>query len=399
MSDDRSKRIAVVSSVQSVEYTRITTFLNALVGDSREIIAIMPGHLPPTLRGCVTHYRIDAPSRHFWPSAGLWNAVILVWQRMSRSFKVLRMAIRARPHCCFCAEPDSWLIAVTLRALYRTRVIVDMREVYEDRVLSLPRPLQGMARRFLRSFMKHLSMHTDEIIHVSNERKMLYAYLAKQGVVVASYPDINLFNDIRVMPRQSLRKSGQVRVVHLGALRPTYASDELIAAMEIISAVRHDIRLCVVGGIAGKLKNIDMADHLKNLGTFELHGQTPYRETLCHLFDSDIAINLVSPVDLGTRYAQPQKLYEYMAAGVPVIGADVPTISRVLKDEGCGLIVDPNSAQDIADAIMRLADDSCLREEMGKKGRKAAESAYNWAAQEPTLINIVSALTKEVPHL
>ena len=86
--------------------------------------------------------------------------------------------------------------------------------------------------------------------------------------------------------------------------------------------------------------------------------------------------------------AQPNKLFEYMSAGVPVISSNFPLWKEIIEGNKCGLTVDPLSPEEIAEAIKYLAENKEEAKEMGRRGRKAVEKRYNWAVEESALLNL-----------
>lgn len=90
--------------------------------------------------------------------------------------------------------------------------------------------------------------------------------------------------------------------------------------------------------------------------------------------------------------AQPNKLFEYMSAGLPVIASDFPLWRRIVGDAGCGLLVDPADPDAIAAAAARLLDDPAEAEAMGRRGREAVERRYNWNNEAARLIEMYKEL-------
>ena len=84
--------------------------------------------------------------------------------------------------------------------------------------------------------------------------------------------------------------------------------------------------------------------------------------------------------------AQPNKLFEYMSASLPVIASDFPLWREIVDGAGCGLLVDPKDPQAIADAMQWILDHPAEAVEMGRRGRKAIEQRYNWEAESDSLI-------------
>lgn len=89
--------------------------------------------------------------------------------------------------------------------------------------------------------------------------------------------------------------------------------------------------------------------------------------------------------------ALPIKLFEYMAAGVPVIASDLPATRRIVEESGCGRIVPPGDHAALSAALRELIDDP-NRNDIGKQGLAAVRAHYNWEAESAALIRLYTAL-------
>ena len=86
-------------------------------------------------------------------------------------------------------------------------------------------------------------------------------------------------------------------------------------------------------------------------------------------------------------YAMPTKLFEYMAAGLPVIVSSTLRIYRdIVKEYRCGILVDPTDCADIAAAMCRVFSDSAEARAMGERGREAVGGRYEWASEARNLV-------------
>lgn len=92
--------------------------------------------------------------------------------------------------------------------------------------------------------------------------------------------------------------------------------------------------------------------------------------------------------------ALPIKLFEYMAAGLPVVASDFPVWRAIVDDAGCGVLVDPQDPQAIATAINTLLADEARACAMGEAGRQAVLAKYSWAAEAQTLIALYRSLAQ-----
>ncbi|HYG86192.1 MAG TPA: glycosyltransferase family 4 protein [Azospirillum sp.] len=95
---------------------------------------------------------------------------------------------------------------------------------------------------------------------------------------------------------------------------------------------------------------------------------------------------------------QPVKLFEYMAAGIPVITADFPYHRGIIERHRCGICVAPQDPDAIASAIEWIFAHPEEAEEMGKRGREAVKSFYNWAHEERELLQLYYRIAPTRSH-
>ena len=88
----------------------------------------------------------------------------------------------------------------------------------------------------------------------------------------------------------------------------------------------------------------------------------------------------------------PTKLFEYMASGVPVVASDFPLWRQIVEDAGCGLLVDPESPEEIAEAIDWLMDHPEEAAQMGANGKVAARQTFNWPSEAEKLLALYKRL-------
>lgn len=90
--------------------------------------------------------------------------------------------------------------------------------------------------------------------------------------------------------------------------------------------------------------------------------------------------------------AQPNKMFEYMSAGVPVIASNFPLWREIVEGNECGICVDPLDPQAIAEAIDYLVTHPQDAERMGRNGQRAVAEKYNWGIEEQKLLGFYAAL-------
>lgn len=172
-------------------------------------------------------------------------------------------------------------------------------------------------------------------------------------------------------------------VAYVGGIAPERGLFQMVKAMTYLPA-HLNATLKLVGDFSPP-ESLTQAAHLHGWDRVEYLG-TLNRTQLAQLL-SQVSAGLVTfhPVPNHIK-AMPNKLFEYMSAGIPVIASNFPLWRRIIADAGCGLLVDPLDPQSIANSIVHLLENPEEAEKMGKRGRKAVEEMYNWSHEEEKLL-------------
>ena len=90
--------------------------------------------------------------------------------------------------------------------------------------------------------------------------------------------------------------------------------------------------------------------------------------------------------------AQPIKMFEYMAAGIPFVCSNFDLWKNIVEKNKCGICVDPTKSEEIVEACNYLLTHDNEAQEMGKNGRECVERCFNWENEEYKLVNFYSQL-------
>jgi glycosyltransferase involved in cell wall biosynthesis len=395
--------VCILTCLKSVMNSHTQHYAASLAKLQLRILILCPGRV----NGSAAHFsHVSLPdvNHHFMSyRVPVINLLKGLYARARNSLLAARLLLRYRPRVIMCSELDSAAIAIGLKAIRRHKVILDMREVYEDRLLAFPKWLQPLLTWLLQQVTRLLFHFSDEVIHMNRQRQAFYSYCTKPGQIVSYYPPRDLYDwaERRIQVKLSKRPDEWVNLVQAGPLRLTYAADELIEAFDLVYKLQKRVRLFVLGGFIDDVKAYKHGDLMAELQASKhlfITQRMPYSRVVSFLKITDIGINLVKPVDKGHYLAQPRKLYEYLAAGVPVVGSNVPTIRDPITKWDCGEVVDPASPIEIAQGIMRLAGDAERRAHCARNALWAARQEFCWETQEAVFHGIYKGLLGPQRH-
>jgi len=156
----------------------------------------------------------------------------------------------------------------------------------------------------------------------------------------------------------------------------------------------------VVGGDASELAPwIEQGRHLTNL---RLHGFVPPGQTDRFRLGADVLLapyhRRVSTHRGGesARWMSPLKVFEYMAAGRPIIVSDLPVLREVVQDGVHALMCEPENPAVWAEALGRLARDPDLRVRLGREARAEFLRRYTWTARARAALSGIAPGTSEL---
>ena len=94
-------------------------------------------------------------------------------------------------------------------------------------------------------------------------------------------------------------------------------------------------------------------------------------------------------------HSQPNKLFEYMSAGIPVVASNFPLWREIVEGNGCGICVNPLDIKAIADAMAWLVSNQAEARQMGENGRHAITNKFNWQREVPKLLTLYKEVCGE----
>lgn len=160
---------------------------------------------------------------------------------------------------------------------------------------------------------------------------------------------------------------------------------------EMVEAIgQTNVKLLLAGQFSSSSER-NQAIGMSGWANVEELGQLTWKEVQQVLSRSIAGLVLYHPVSNHIN-ARPIKMFEYMAAGIPIIASNFPLWREIIEGNKCGICVDPLDSGAIAGAIQWIANHPDEAKRMGKNGQKAAKEKYDWKTEEKKLLTLYEGL-------
>jgi len=158
-------------------------------------------------------------------------------------------------------------------------------------------------------------------------------------------------------------------IVYAGILAKIRNMSILLQAFHIVSRIRKDVKLLVVGDGDDLEKLRQLADELEIQDDVIFTGRVPQSEVPGFLAAADMGVSPIPP-NAYYKLSSPIKMVEYMAAGKPVVAnQEILEHDEVLQESQCGILI-PYTAEAFAEAILKLLDEPDTAKQMGQRGKE-----------------------------
>ena len=213
-------------------------------------------------------------------------------------------------------------------------------------------------------------------------------------LIVPNGVDPNRFNPSisGLKVRDSLGiKEDEFVVSFVGSFGPWHGSEILAETIPIVTTKNKRIKYLFVGdGV--RLQNVkDIVSRNGTSGHVLFVGFINRDLISEYLAASDILVSPQVPNPDGTPFfGSPTKLFEYMAMGKAIIASDLDQIGRILISRENAILVPPGDVSELAEAILTLANDTCLCARLGRQARKIATERYSWDSHVQVILERIS---------
>lgn len=292
-------------------------------------------------------------------------------------WRMIKAVARARPAVAHFHDPELLPWALLLR-LWGIKVVYDVHEDMPQQVKHNP-GLPKAAQKLLPPFVAVAEWIGARLINgiVAPTTTIADRFPPAKTVLVRNFP---LLSELHT-PNSVPMRDRPLEMAYVGAIsevRNIYGMIQAVARLPYPEA-----RLRLVGRFAiPETERRAMA--MSEWRSVKFDGWASRQEVAGVLADARAGLVLLKPV-AHEMLALPIKLFEYMAAGLPVISSDFPVWREIVESSDCALLVDPLDINAITAAMQWIIDHPAEAQAMGERGRRAVEERLNWGREGEAL--------------
>jgi glycosyltransferase involved in cell wall biosynthesis len=307
-----------------------------------------------------------ASGMHNLPDLLRWQWGLLQWLvRHRREYDLI--------HAC---DFDTVPPALLCRSLYGKKVIYDIFDFYADHLRLTP----GWIKNAIRAIDLRAIGRADAVILADNSRwEQIRGSNPRRCTIVYNTPEELTLKE---QPASvSTQKPGSLRVVYVGLLQVERGLFELFTVMR-----RHPEWALDLAGFGGdQVRLVELAQGMPNV---HWHGRISYHHALQLSTSADVLIATYDPAIPNHRYSSPNKVFEAMLLGKPIIVAQDTNMDLIIQQADCGLVVPYGDISALESALLCLQSDPELRQRLGQNARQAYDSTYSWKIMQDRLLSV-----------
>jgi glycosyltransferase involved in cell wall biosynthesis len=288
--------------------------------------------------------------------------------------------------------PDFLVLAAAVPRALGARVVLDIHDLSSDMFAMRfgARSGSGLVERLLRLVERWAASSSFAVLTVHEPYRQ---ELAARGIPADKITVVMNSVDERLLPPASARRHPEpFTIVYHGTVTPHYGVDLIVEAAAAIRPSVPDLRVVIHGEGDGLPRLRSRAAELGLSDAVRIDGVALAREDVLRAVQgASVGVIPNLPTRLN-RYALSTKLFEYVALGIPVVAAALPTLRSHFSDEEV-LYFRPGDSESLAEALANVAaDPSAAQRRVAAASRRY--DAYRWEKNARAYLAVLDAASK-----
>lgn len=282
-----------------------------------------------------------------------------------------------RADLLFSNDLDTLLPNFMVSKLKRTPLIYDSHEFFTEVPELVDRPkVQGIWKRIERMILPKLKWTLTVNASISGLYKDLYGVEMK---VLRNVPMASSLSEASSRQELGLPTDKKIIILQGSGINMHRGAEEAVDAMQYMQGAL--LLILGSGDVVPFLKQ--RVQELKLQDKVMFKDRMPYTEMMAHTQVSDLGLSLDKDTNVNYRFSLPNKLFDYIQAGIPVLGSDLVEVKRIILDYGVGQVVTSFDPEQLAEQMQGILASEKMQE--WKKNAQEASSQLTWENESKVL--------------
>jgi len=281
--------------------------------------------------------------------------------------------------------PVAWLCS----RLSKAKLVYDSHELWLDRTRIPPR--SNFNRFLVKRIESFLIRRTDANITVGESvgRELAERYHIIKPTVILNVPPYRSVERSRLLRVDIGIPTDDRIILYIGIINMLRGLEEAVQSLKYLNHCRLVLMGFAYEHYVPVLEEFIAKEGLT--GRVHFFGPVPFEEVTRYAASADVGLVAYRNVGLSYYYSSPNKLFECVAAGLPVVGSNFPDLKGIIEGYNLGVTCDPDNPKEIADAINYILSDETRYNEMRRNALEAAK-IFNWENESRKLVVLYEGL-------
>jgi glycosyltransferase involved in cell wall biosynthesis len=286
---------------------------------------------------------------------------------------------------------NTFLPASKAARRHKSQLVYDSHELYTHR--NKPVKSSKLYRYLTERFERKHIRRAAKVITVSESIAdyLRDKYTIERPIVIMNAPSkVKVHKDGKSL-RKELNVSDDLKLaIYCGGITFNRGLEKLIESLTVLP----DVYLVLMGyGAPAFLEKLQkIADDNGVSDRFSFYGPVQPHEVTSYTASADVGVAPIRNVCLSYYFCAPNKVFEYIIGGIPVVASNFPDLTKIVSENEIGFVFDPDDIHSIADSINRIFEDKVRYEKM-KANTQLATTKYNWEIEEQKLLDLYKSIT------
>lgn len=375
-----NKDVLAITVTDITNDNRVLNYTNALANHGYPIFLLCPA----STKQQKTTYQFNPVFIRLvtdkLPSYSLFNYLKL-FEFIIKSFLKSR---HYRPQIIHANDLKGLLIAALIKKWFHkeVKIVYDAHE-YETEVNGL----KGFQKKIYKLLERRIIKQVTRMITVSDTIAQEYVrlYGLEKPEVLLNVPKVTFKGDSKFdLFREKFKIRTDQRIfLYQGYLMPGRGIEILL---ESFKGLEDDKDVIV---FMGKGSLTDLIKSYQKTGSVFFHEFVNPSQYLHYTSSADVGISFIEDISLSDRYCLPNKLFEYMFCGLPIICSNLPEMKKLVEGNGIGIASASNTEEGFKNAVEQM---NCQDFDLFRANTVAAAAKYSWSDQERRLLALYGQL-------